>query len=132
MRELKNIDTECGVWANHECKKVIITGADHMCSTAAFLKFAVKSDAKHFIVATESGIMHEMQKQAPEKLFSPAPPNDSTCDCNDCNFIKLNTIEKAYKTLLNEEPEILIDSELQAKAVKPILRMLEISKKLGL
>ena len=73
-----------------------------------------------------------MQKQAPEKLFIPAPPNDSTCACNDCNFMKLNTIEKVYKTLLNEEPEILIDSELQAKAVKPIVRMLEISKKLGL
>ena len=130
--ELKKQYPEALVLAHPECKKVILTVADHIGSTAALLKFAVNSDAKTFIVATESGILHEMQKQAPEKLFIPAPPNDSTCACNDCNFMKLNTIEKVYKTLLNEEPEILIDSELQAKAVKPIVRMLEISKKLGL
>jgi quinolinate synthase len=92
----------------------------------------VKSDKNEFIVATESGILHEMQKKCPEKNFIPAPPNDSTCACNECSFMRLNTMEKLYNCLKNETPEITVDPEIAAKAVKPINRMLEISAKLGL
>ena len=101
--------------------------ADFIGSTAALLEFATKNNATEFIVATESGILHEMQKQSPGKLFIPAPPADSTCACNDCSFMKLNTLEKVYNALLNEQPEILIDEKLREKAVKPILRMLSLS-----
>ncbi|GHT58623.1 quinolinate synthase A [Bacteroidia bacterium] len=120
------------VLAHPECKKVILTIADFIGSTAALLNFSTKNDAKTFIVATESGILHEMQKRNPNKKFIPAPPNDSTCACNECSFMRLNTMEKLYNCLLNESPEILIDEKLREKAVKPILRMLEISEKLGL
>ncbi|MDR0873169.1 MAG: quinolinate synthase NadA [Prevotellaceae bacterium] len=120
------------VLAHPECKKVILTIADFIGSTAALLNFSTKNDAKMFIVATESGILHEMQKRNPNKTFIPAPPNDSTCACNECSFMRLNTMEKLYNCLLNESPEILIDEKLREKAVKPILRMLEISEKLGL
>ena len=81
---------------------------------------------------TESGILHEMQKKCPEKTFIPAPPNDSTCACNECSFMRLNTLEKLYECLKNESPEILVDKEVADKAVRPIRRMLEISEKLGL
>jgi quinolinate synthase len=130
--ELKKEYPDALVLAHPECKKVILTIADHIGSTSSLLNFAVNSDANEFIVATESGILHEMQKKAPHKLFIPAPPNDSTCACNDCNFMKLNTLEKIYKALLNEQPEILIDPVLREKAVRPIRRMLDISEKLNL
>ena len=120
------------VLAHPECKKVILTIADFIGSTSALLNFSTKSDKKTFIVATESGILHEMQKQNPTKTFIPAPPEDSTCACNECNFMRLNTLEKLYNCLKFEQPEILIAEDLQKKAVKPILRMLEISEKLGL
>lgn len=130
--ELKKQYPDALVLAHPECKKTVLTVADHVGSTAALLKFAVKSDKKEFIVATESGILHEMQKQAPDKVFIPAPPNDSTCACNDCNYMKLNTVEKVYKALRDEQPEILVDPEVAKEAVKPIKKMLEISAKLGL
>jgi quinolinate synthase len=120
------------VLAHPECKSVILKIADHVGSTASLLKFATASDANVFIVATESGILHEMQKKNPCKLFIPAPPNDSTCACNECNFMKLNTLEKLYNCLRYETPEILLDEEIIRKAVKPIQRMLELSEKLGL
>ena len=101
-------------------------------STAALLKFATQSEARRFIVATESGILHEMQKQNPDKIFIPAPPNDSTCACNECNFMRLNTMEKLYNCLKYEQPEITVDAEIREKAVLPIQRMLDISAKLGL
>ena len=81
---------------------------------------------------TESGILHEMQKKCPQTKFIPAPPNDSTCACNECNFMRLNTLEKLYNCLKDESPEIKVDAEIAEKAVKPIKRMLEISAKLGL
>lgn len=87
---------------------------------------------KEYIVATESGILHEMQKKCPQTKFIPAPPNDSTCACNECNFMRLNTLEKLYNCLKDESPEIKVDAEIAEKAVKPIKRMLEISAKLGL
>ena len=124
------------VLAHPECPAVVVALADKVGSTAALLKYSLSSDDKEFIVATESGIIHEMQKKAPEKVFIPAPPEVSEgkvgCGCNDCNFMKQNTIEKVYLALRDEKPEIIIDKELSAKAVKSIDRMLEISEKLGL
>jgi quinolinate synthase len=130
--ELKKEYPDAIVLAHHECKGAVLKLADVVGSTAALLKYAVKSDKNEFIVATESGILHEMQKKCPEKNFIPAPPNDSTCACNECSFMRLNTMEKLYNCLKNETPEITVDPEIAAKAVKPINRMLEISAKLGL
>jgi quinolinate synthase len=83
-------------------------------------------------VATESGILHEMRKQCPEKNFIPIPPEDGSCSCNECTFMRLNTLEKLYNTLKYEWPEVTVDAEIAKEAVKPIQRMLEISEKLGL
>ncbi len=113
--------------AHPECKKTVLLMANFIGSTQALLNYVTSSDKKSFLIATESGILHEMQKQNPDKEFIPVPPNDSTCACNECNFMRLNTLEKLYNCLLNETPEILIDEEIRVKAVKPILRMLEMS-----
>jgi quinolinate synthase len=115
------------ILAHPECKKTVLLMADFIGSTQALLNYATASDKTSFLVATESGILHEMQKQNPDKEFIPVPPNDSTCACNECNFMRLNTLEKLYNCLLNETPEIKIDEEVRIKAVKPILRMLEMS-----
>lgn len=130
--ELKKEHPEALVLAHPECKGAVLKLADYVGSTAGLLKYSIKSDKKEFIVATESGILHEMQKACPEKTYIPAPPDDSTCACNECNFMRLNTLEKLYNCLLNESPEILVDREIAEKAVRPIQRMLEISAKLGL
>ena len=130
--ELKKQYPHAKVLAHPECKKVVLTLADKIGSTAALLKYAVNSSEKQFIVATESGILHEMRKNCPDKEFIPAPPNDSTCACNECMYMRLNTMEKLYNTLLYEQPEIKVDTEISAKAIKPIQRMLEISESLGL
>lgn len=118
--------------AHPECKSYILQIADCVGSTAALLKFATKSSNKQFIVATEAGILHEMQKNNPDKEFIPAPPEDASCACNECNFMRMNTMEKLYLCLKNETPEIFVDEEIRKKAVKPIQKMLDISKKLGL
>jgi quinolinate synthase len=102
--------------------------ADYVGSTTALLNYVAKSSAKSFIVATESGILHQMQKVCPDKLFIPAPSIDSTCGCNDCSFMKLNTLEKLYLALKYEKPEIILDPVILEKAKIPILRMLELSK----
>jgi len=130
--ELKKEYPEALVLAHPECKGAVLKLADYVGSTAGLLKYSIKSDKKEFIVATESGILHEMQKACPEKTYIPAPPEDSTCACNECNYMRLNTLEKLYECLKNESPEILVDPEISAKAVKPIQRMLEISAKLKL
>ena len=130
--ELKAQYPDAVVLAHPECKSVVLKLADFVGSTAALLKHAVQSDAQRFIVATESGILHEMQKKCPHKTFIPAPPNDSTCACNECSFMRLNTMEKLYNCLKYEFPEIEVDSEVAKKAVLPIKRMLDISEKLGL
>ena len=130
--ELKQQYPDALVLAHPECKGAVVKLADVVGSTAALLKHAVKSDRKNFIVATESGILHEMQKQCPEKNFIPAPPEDSTCACNECNFMRLNTMEKLYNTLKHEWPAVEVDADVAEKAVRPIHRMLEISAKLGL
>lgn len=130
--ELKAQYPNAVVLAHPECKSVVLKLADMVGSTAALLKYAVNSDKQRFIVATEAGILHEMQKKCPQKTFIPAPPNDSTCGCNECNFMRLNTLEKLYNCLKYEFPEVTVDPEVAREAVKPIKRMLEISAKLGL
>ncbi len=130
--ELKKQYPDALILAHPECKSAVLALADFVGSTAAILKYAVKSDKKNFIVSTESGIIHEMRKQCPEKNFIPAPPIDSTCGCNECNFMRLNTLEKLYNCLKYEWPTIEVDEAVAKEAVKPIKRMLEVSEKLGL
>jgi len=129
--ELKKEKPNALILAHPECKSVILKIADFVGSTSALLNYSIKSPAKEFIVATESGILHEMKTKNPGKLFIPAPPNDSTCACNDCSFMKLNTMEKLYNCLKYEMPEIFIDEEVILKAKKSINKMLELSEKLG-
>lgn len=129
---LKKQYPQAEVITHPECKQPIIHISDFVGSTAALLKHTVRSDKKQFIVATESGVIHEMQKQSPSKEFIPAPPADSTCACNECNFMRLNTMQKLYNCLKYEMPEIFVDKEVQKKAIRPIRRMLDISAQLGL
>ena len=130
--ELKKIYPQAKVLAHPECKGAVLKLADYVGSTAGILKYATSHEEKEFIVATESGILHKMQQACPQKVFIPAPPEDSTCACNECNFMRMNTMEKLYQCLLNETPEIHVDKKIAEKAIKPIQRMLEISAKLGL
>ena len=116
------------VLAHPECKKPVLLLADVVGSTAALLKAATEApDGSEFIVATESGILHEMRRLNPSKSFIPAPPADSTCACNDCAYMKLNTLEKLARCLENMEPQVEVDPDLAAKARKPIDRMLSLS-----
>lgn len=124
---LKKEYPQADLIAHPECKQPILQVADFVGSTAALIKYTTESDQIQFIVATESGVIHEMRKQCPDKVFIPAPPNDSTCACNECNFMRLNTMEKLYLCLRNEQPEIIVDEVIREKAVRPILRMLELS-----
>jgi quinolinate synthase len=119
------------VIAHPECEESVLELADFIGSTTALLNFAIKNDKTEFIVATESGILHQMSKAAPNKTFIPAPPNNN-CACNDCPHMKLNTLEKIYLCLLQDTPELLMDEEIRKKAELPIRRMLEISAQLGL
>ncbi len=117
--------------AHPECEEPILRIADYIGSTTGLLNFTRTSEAKEFIVATETGILHQMQKYHPEKTFIPAPPNNS-CACNDCPHMKLNTLEKLYLCMQYELPEITMDENLRKAAAKPIERMLEISRRYGL
>ncbi len=129
---LKKENTKAKVLAHPECEQPVLIIADHIGSTSSLLKYSQTDKAKSYIVATESGIIHQMKKASPDKTFIPAPPKDSTCGCSDCNFMKLNTMEKLYNCLKYEMPEVTLDEELRKKAEKPIRKMLEISEKLGL
>ena len=128
IAELKNLHPEAELIAHPECEKPILLVADYIGSTTALLEYISISPSNEFIVATESGILHQMRKKAPDKLFIPAPSIDSTCGCNDCSFMKLNTLKKLYLALRYEQPEIVLTQELILGAQKPILRMLELSK----
>lgn len=130
--EIKKEHPDALILAHPECPKYLLEVADHVGSTSSILKFATVSENKKFIVATEAGILHQMQKSNPDKEFIPAPPEDSTCACNECFYMKMNTLEKLYLCLKNERPEILVNENVRVKAVKPIERMLEISAKHGL
>lgn len=117
--------------AHPECKGQVLELADFVGSTTAMLNFTKSDNSKKYIVATETGILHQMQKDSPGKEFI-IVPTDETCSCNDCPYMKLNTMEKLYKCLLNETPEITLDENTIIKASEPINKMLEISRKLKL
>ena len=117
--------------AHPECEDVILKMADYIGSTTGLLKYTIQNPANEFIVATESGIIHQMEKSNPDKVFIPAPPNNM-CACNDCPHMKRNTLEKLYLCIKNEIPEIKIPMDIILRAQKPIEKMLEISAKLGL
>ena len=116
------------VLVHPECRRPVVLMADKVGSTAVLLKYALESPADTFIVATESGILHQMRKGAPGKTFIPVPPVDSTCGCNDCNFMKLNTLRKLRDCLRHELNPVEVDPALAARALRPIERMLELSK----
>jgi quinolinate synthase len=117
--------------AHPECEDTILNIADFVGSTTQLLKYTQQDDSNEFIVATETGILHQMQKLSPNKTFIPAPPNNH-CACNDCPHMKLNTLEKLYLCLKYEQPEILMDEELRLAAKRPMDRMMDLSKQFGL
>jgi len=124
--ELKNENQDAKTVAHPECQSEILIISDFIGSTNALLDYVTKSENEKFIVVTESGILHKMKQQNPKKIFIPAPPEDSTCACNDCSFMKLITLKKIYLSLKYEQPEIIIDETVRKQALKPIKRMLEI------
>ncbi len=130
--KLKTRHPNAKVLAHPECEEAILRVADYVGSTTQILQYAVQDKTTmEFIVATETGILHQMQKDAPDKTFIPAPPNNS-CACNDCPHMKLNTLEKLYLCMKYETPELVMDESLRIAALKPIERMMEISRKVGL
>ena len=129
--KLKEENPDAKVIAHPECQAPILEIADYVGSTTGLLKYTKQSDARKFIVATETGILHQMHKESPDKEFL-IVASDETCACNDCPYMKLNTMEKLWLALKNEEPEIILDEKTMELARKPIDRMLEISKKAGL
>ena len=131
ITKLKIRHTEAKVIAHPECEEAVLAIADYIGSTTGLLKYSIKSDAQEFIVVTETGILHQMQKDSPQKTFIAAPPT-TNCACNDCPYMKLNTLEKLYLCMEYELPEIKMDEELRLAAKKPIERMLEISARYGL
>lgn len=131
IARLKVRHPEAKVIAHPECEDAVLQEADYIGSTTQLLKYTTTSPATSFIVATETGILHQMQKDNPYKTLIPAPPNNA-CACNECPHMKLNTLEKLYLALKYEEPELLMDEELRLAAKKPIDRMMEISKAAGL
>lgn len=126
--ELKKDNPDAKIIAHPECEKPVLIVSDFIGSTEALLKYTISDDNKKYIVATESGILHQMMKANPDKIFIPAPPKDSTCGCNDCRYMKLHTIEKIYNCLKYELPEITLDEDLRLRAEKSLIRMLELSK----
>ena len=130
--DIKKKHPDAQIIAHPECEKHILIVADHIGSTTALLNYTIKDSGKTYIVATESGILHQMQKESPGKVFIPAPPKDSSCACNDCEYMKLISLKKIYNTLKYELPEITLEQDLMDKARGSILRMLEISDRLKL
>lgn len=128
--ELKATHPDAKVLAHPECKSGVLALADYIGSTANILKYAQESDAQEFIVATESGILHEMVKCCPQKRFIPVPPTTGPCACNECNYMRLNTLPKLYNCLKYEWPFVELDEAMRADALRPIERMLELSKNL--
>lgn len=127
IAELMNAHPDAEFIAHPECEEPVLLLAGFIGSTTALLDYVQKSASKKFIIATESGILHQMAKVCPGKLFIPAPPVDSTCGCSDCSFMKLNTLQKVYLCMKYEKPEIRLSSEIIEKAGLPIQRMLELS-----
>lgn len=128
---LKEVNPAAKIIAHPECEEALLKHADYIGSTTALLKYTQTDSAKEYIVATETGIIHQMQKASPQKTFIPAPPNNS-CACNDCPHMKLNTLEKLYLSLKYEQPEIFVEESIRLNAEKALNKMLEISAKHGL
>ena len=131
ITKLKLHHPQAKVIAHPECEEPVLQMADYIGSTSGLLKYVQNSNDKTFIITTEAGIIYQMQKKCPGKTFIPAPP-ENTCACNDCPYMKLNTLEKLYLCIKYEKPEILMDEKLRQAAKKPIDRMLEISARYGL
>lgn len=125
---LKREHPEARLLVHPECKKAVTLLADHVGSTASLLKYAQESPAREFIVATESGILHKMRQSCPDKTFIAAPPEQAGCACNNCSYMKLNTLDKLRDCLRDLSPEIHVDEEVAARAIRPIERMLAMSK----
>jgi len=130
--KLKKEHPEAKIIVHPECELPVRMVADFIGSTAALLQYTKTDLSETYIIATEAGIIHQMVKSNPLKIFIPAPPRDSTCGCSECSFMKLITIQKIYRCLKLESPDINIDQDLMEKARRPIVRMLEISEKLHL
>lgn len=124
--ELQLEHPEAKIIAHPECEEIVLNKADYIGSTSKLLSYVQEDDSSAYIVATEPGIIHQMQKLAPHKNFIPAPP-ESNCSCNECPFMKLNTLEKLYLCMKNKSPEIKLSDDLIARAIKPLERMLEMS-----
>jgi quinolinate synthase len=131
ITKLKIRHPQAKVIAHPECEEPVLGVADFIGSTTSLLKYTIENDAQAFIVATETGILHQMQIKSPNKTFIPAPP-DNMCACNDCPYMKLNTLEKLYLCMEYEEPQIIMNEQLLIASKKPIERMLEISHRYGL
>ena len=132
LADLKQEHPDAKVLVHPECPKPVRIMADKVGSTQALLNYAVDNDSQEFIVCTESGILFEMQRRCPEKTFIPAPPEDGTCACNECEYMKLITLEKLYNSLKFMAPTIEVDQDIAERAVRPIQRMLDISRELGI
>ncbi len=132
LAELKQEHPGAKVLVHPECPKPLRIMADKVGSTQALRNDAVDNESQEFIVCTESGILFEMQRRCPDKTFIPAPPEDGTCACNECEYMKLITLEKLYNSLKFMAPTIEVDEEIAERAVKPIQRMLDISRELGI
>jgi quinolinate synthase len=117
--------------AHPECNQAVLQVADYIGSTNGMLKYVEQSSHQKFIIASETGIVHQMKKRSPDKLFLVAPA-DETCSCNDCPYMKMNNLENLYQCMLDESPEIVLDADIAERALKPIEKMLEISKTAGL
>lgn len=131
ITKLKVRHPEAKIIAHPECEEAVLRIADHIGSTTGLLKFTQTDSATTYIVVTETGILHQMQKESPHKTFIPAPP-ENNCACNDCPHMKLNTLEKLYLCMKYELPELTMDESLRLAALKPMKRMLEISARYGL
>ena len=125
--KLKEKYKDAEVLAHPECKKHVLLVADYVGSTKGIIDYVNKSEKKTFIIATESGVIHEMRKRNPEKEFIPVPPDDSSCACNECAYMRLTTLKKIYNALKYEQPEIKVRESIRKKAEKSIIRMLELS-----
>lgn len=123
---LKVKHPEAQIIAHPECEPPVLSHADFIGSTTALIKFVARSAAPAFIVVTEPGVIHQMEKVAPGKTFIPAPPHHN-CACNECPYMRLNTLEKLYHTMRDRSPEIILEESLRVAALKPIQRMLELS-----
>lgn len=127
LLQLKVRNPEAKIIAHPECEQAVLRHTDYIGSTSRLLKFVQEDSAKSYIVATEPGIIHQMKKFAPEKEYIPAPPDEDSCSCNNCPYMKLNTMEKLYLCMKNKYPNLEMDEDLRLRALKPIERMLEMS-----